>query len=222
VTTGTELPGSDAQKAVNVRNAAIALLVLLLLITSSVAMYYHQEYITANGELQDVSNQLQSANNALQDANNQIDSLNNEVANLNSTMKALEQASSNPTLGMWGKCGGGSACPMSGGSWREGGVPDTFALQISFTSTVPVTVYILTLEQYVQFSNCRGDISCVSGTYWYFGPSTSLQDGVFTLAEGCGDYVMIYKSLGDGMIYPNVTITYNPAPEPTGVCASRP
>jgi cell division protein FtsB len=216
----TESRGAGCKTQVSGR--VVGVLVLLLLISSWLAASYYQEYTAANTQLQDVSNRLQAANNALQDANNQIDLLNTEVANLNSTLAALEQASSRPTLGMWGKCSDGQGCVMWGDSWREGGVPDTFALHISFTSTVPVTVYVLSFQQYVHFANCRGDISCVSGTYWYFGPTTFLQDGVFRLAEGCADYVMIYKSFGDGVIYPNVTITYEPATEPTGVCASNP
>ncbi len=126
----------------------------------------------------------------------------------------------NPTLVMWNSCG--EPCYMNPGEWRAGGVPDTFDYNITFTSTVPVSVYILTFDQYVQFANCSGQIACATGQYYQYGPTTSLQGIVFKLAEGCAGYVSVYRSSASGIIYPNVKLTYNPAPGPTGVCATSP
>jgi len=112
---------------------------------------------------------------------------------------------------------------MSAGGWREGGVPDTFTYKPQYTSTVAVGVYFLTLQQYVQFYNCpyttdaTTRITCISGTYDYYSPTTSL-NGIFHLAEGCASYLAIYYSTQSGTLYPNVQVTYNPASSLTGVC----
>ncbi|MGO9644183.1 MAG: hypothetical protein ACLPY5_05495 [Candidatus Bathyarchaeia archaeon] len=111
---------------------------------------------------------------------------------------------------------------MSSNGWKSEGVPDTFDFSISFNGTVPVTVYFLTFNQYVQFVNSLGSISGVSGYYSYYSTRTSLQNGVFRLAEGCGGYIAVFQSIGSGIIYPNVVATYNPASSLTGVCASNP
>ena len=111
---------------------------------------------------------------------------------------------------------------MDTGSFRAAGVPDTFDYHVSFTATVPVSVYIFTLDQYVQFYNCPGSVSCVSGTYYSFSARTSLTNGEFTLAEGCGGYISVYQSTQNGVIYPDVSVTYNPARSPTGTCSSAP
>ena len=152
-----------------------------------------------NSQVQSISSQLLYDDSQLQEANAQVTSLNSDVTNLNDTILSLK---SHPTLAMWTGCGGNSACPMVSGEWWEEVVPDTFELDISFTSTVPVNVYIFTLPQFVQFYKCGGSVSCVSGTYFSFGPTTSLQNVAFGYGEGCGDYVAIFQSLSDGVFYP--------------------
>src|SRR2546422_7922048 len=135
---------------------------------------------------------------------------------LQNQVQKLKIQNSNPTLKMWNSCNG--PCNMSQGSWRVGGVPDTFDYNVSFTSTVPVAVYILTFSQYVQFANCTGQISCVTTSYTQYGPTMSLPGSVFYLAEGCSGYVAVFQSTTAGVIYPDVSVTYNPAPTITGIC----
>ena len=109
---------------------------------------------------------------------------------------------------------------MSATGWREGSVPDTFDYYVSFTSTVNVTVYFFTMGQFVQYSVCGGILSCVSGYYDSIGPTTNLgQYWVFTLGEGCADYLAIYVASGNGIMHPNVGVTHNPAQSATGYCA---
>jgi hypothetical protein len=48
--------------------------------------------------------------------------------------------------------------------------------------------------------------------------TTSVQNYVFQLAEGCADYVAIYQSSTNGALSPNIQIARNPYPAPTGVC----
>jgi hypothetical protein len=108
---------------------------------------------------------------------------------------------------------------MSPGGWREGSVPDTFDYYVNYTSTVPVTVYFFTMGQFVQFSVCSGDITCVTGSYDSISATTSLSREIFTLGEGCADYLAIYVSAASGTMYPNVGVTSHPASSATGYCA---
>ncbi len=120
---------------------------------------------------------------------------------------------------LWNSCGGYPySCSMNSTGWREGGIPDTFDYSVTFTSNVPVTVYFLTLPQYMQYAYCNGRISCVSGAYNMTSPSMSIQNLVFKLAEGCADYVAIYQSTGSGSMSPTIKIARNSYPAPTGVC----
>jgi hypothetical protein len=98
-------------------------------------------------------------------------------------------------------------------------VPDTYDYFVSYTSNVSITVYFLTLGQFVQFSVCNGDINCVSGAYAYLQGATSRQNAAFKLAEGCADYVAIYVASGSGVMQPDVKVAQNAAPYATGYCA---
>jgi hypothetical protein len=108
---------------------------------------------------------------------------------------------------------------MSPNGWREGSVPDTFDYFVSFTSTVNVTVYFFTMGQFVQFSVCNGDITCISGSYDSISASTSVPTTIFTLGEGCADYLAIYVASSSGTMYPNVGVTQHSANSATGYCA---
>jgi len=113
---------------------------------------------------------------------------------------------------------------MTANGWREGSVPDTFDYYVSFTSNVNVTVYFFTMGQFVQFSVCNGDVSCVSGYYNSIPATTNAQKNtwLFTLGEGCADYLAIYVASDSGTMYPNVGVTRNPSPPsigPTGYCS---
>ena len=126
-----------------------------------------------------------------------------------------------PYTVIWNSCGGGpgSGCNMTPNGWREGSVPDTFDYFVSFTSNVPITVYFFTLGQFVQYTVCNGDISCVSGYYASLSAATSQSNAIFKLAEGCGDYVAIYVASSNGVMHPNISVKQNAAPFITGYCA---
>jgi hypothetical protein len=178
--------------------SAITILSILLAVFGGLAVSYSvqlQDYNRLQAQFRDLASQ----NLALQ---NQV--------------QKLKIQNANPTLEMWNSCNG--PCNMSPGNWRVGGVPDTFDYNVSFTSTVPVTVYVLTFSQYVQFANCTGQISCVTGGYTQYGPTMSLRASVFTLAEGCSAYVAIFQSTTTGVINPDVSVTYNPSSTITGAC----
>ncbi len=163
---------------------------------------YRSQYASSRETTANLQSQLQQA----QDQNSY----------LRDEVNALKSKNAHPTLTIWTDCAG--ACTMTPGSPRVGGVPDTFTYNAVFTSDVPVGVYFFTVSQFVQYSNCGYSLSCVSGTYWSFSPTKSL-NGVFHLAEGCASYLSVYYSDSGGTMYPAVSVTYNPAQSSTGACA---
>lgn len=104
-------------------------------------------------------------------------------------------------------------------------IPDTFDYHDNwYTSGGGIIVYYLSTNQYVQFSSNGNNINYVSGTYYCSqncsSASTAGSD-TFALGEGCGGYLAVYYNNGGftTTIHPNVSVTYNPAPTATGVCA---
>ena len=149
----------------------------------------------------------------------QVSVLSSQAASLQATNSQLESQARNPTLAMWNSCGG--PCTISPSGVRVGAVPDTFQLQIDLTATVPVRGYVFTFAQWAQFDTCGLSTRCVSGSYTTYGPTTSMQE-VFDQAEGCSAYVWVLQSDGTGTITPDVRVRYQPASQPTGVCAGNP
>jgi hypothetical protein len=96
-------------------------------------------------------------------------------------------------------------------------VPDTFDYQDSFNSTNPINVYYFSESQYAQWNSSEP----VSGNYTSYLGTTS-QNDTFTQAEGCGGYIALYynpSSTENSTFTPNISVTYNPSPHPTGICA---
>jgi uncharacterized coiled-coil protein SlyX len=168
---------------------------------------------------------LSSQSSQIVGLNGQVGSLNGQVSNLQSQISAqddeistLQTELKSPTLSIWNR-----AQSMQPGYFLYEGVPDTFDYSDVWTSSSPITVYYLSVTQGTQYFNCgaASAITCVSGTYYYNGPTTSAND-VFKLAEACGAYVAIYQPQSTSTtvtLYPNISITYNPAPALTGACA---
>jgi hypothetical protein len=98
-----------------------------------------------------------------------------------------------------------------------GTIPDTFDYHDTFTSSVPVDVFYFTDIQFVQWyvNGTNG----ISGSYTSY-LNTMSQSDTFTLGEGCAGYVVVEYFATAGTIYPNVSVTYNPASSATGVCAT--
>lgn len=187
-----------------------------------------------NSQITSDKNQISSLNSQMSSLQSQNSNLQNQISNLQSQNYDLQNEIANLqlqtdtiyacgntngcTLTIWTACGSnGNACPISSSNYYSEGVPDTFDFITQFTSTIPVTVYFLSLDQFVQFYGC-GSISCVYGQYQYFPATTSL-NGKFTLAEGCGGYIAVFQSSTSGYMYPDISITFNPASSSTGVCA---
>lgn len=92
------------------------------------------------------------------------------------------------------------------------GLPDTFTIHLQFTATAPVRARIMSFDQFVQWMN-TGKSDAIT-----YPIGTSL-DVVFHDAEGCAGYLLVLDSTQDVTITPNMTITRNPNPAGTGVCA---
>lgn len=196
----------------------VALGVLLLVgvvgygVANTLSLQSAKQRLSAdNAHLQAQLSQLKERNATLFSDNDALrrnnDALLADVRNLNGQLD-------NPTLTIWTTCGG--PCTMQGGNfYRAGGVPDTFDYYLTFDSTVSITTYMLTLQQFAQFDTCG--LSCVTGQYTTY-PASKHLDVVFKDAEGCASYVGVFVAAGSGVIHPNVRAKYNPANVPTGAC----
>jgi cell division protein FtsB len=219
----------------NEKNRTRALLLLVVILSGGLFLSYIQNtslqsrlailqdeangYYSRLQTSQSQNSQLQSQNAQMQSQIAQLQSQNTYLAN---QVQSLNLQNTHPTLSVWNSCGG--PCTVTPTGPRAGGVPDTFTYDSSYTADSPVGMYFLTLSQYAQFATCastgsaENQLTCVSGTYSYFSPTTSL-NGVFHLAEGCASYVAVYYSDSSTVMYPNVSVTYNPASSSTGACA---
>lgn len=142
-----------------------------------------------------------------------------DLATVRAQNGQLQSQARYPTLDMWNSCGG--PCTVNPSAVRVGSVPDTFELQVEFTSDVPIHTYVFTFHQWTQFDGCGFSARCVSGSYTAYAATTSLKQ-TFADAEGCSGYVWVLQADGSGTIQPDVKISYRPADHPTGVCAQSP
>ena len=122
-----------------------------------------------------------------------------------------------PDLLTWTDCGG--PCTVGPGSVRVESVPDTFRVHIRFTSTVPVTAFILGFDQWAEYDFCGFSTNCVTGAFKTFGPATEM-DQEFSDATGCSGYVLVLAAGRSGTIKPAFSAQYDPADHITGICAA--
>jgi hypothetical protein len=115
---------------------------------------------------------------------------------------------------------------IKGSTWYlAGGIPDTFTYHLVATSTGPMSVSILTFEQFGQAIACVNNGAgttnyCMHhrGTVHSWLNITNINFD-FHDAEGCADYMAVFTSGQTVTITPNVSVTYNPANHSTGACA---
>lgn len=110
--------------------------------------------------------------------------------------------------------------------YLAGGAPDTFTYHLQATSTGPMSISILTLEDFAKGLNCVQN--GVANTNWcmhHSGQPFQTWSSVTSVnydfhgAEGCADYVVVFTAANDITVTPNVSVTYNPASKATGACA---
>jgi hypothetical protein len=115
---------------------------------------------------------------------------------------------------------------IKGSTWYlAGGIPDTFTYHLQATSTGPMSISILTFEQFGQAIACVNNGAgstnyCMHhrGTVQTWPNVTSINYD-FHDSEGCADYMAVFTSGSTITVTPNVTVTYNPANHSTGACA---
>lgn len=114
---------------------------------------------------------------------------------------------------------------IKGSSWYlAGGIPDTFTYHLQATSTGPMSVSILTFEDWAKAIECVDGGGTVNYCMHHNGTVLSWLNVTnvnydFHLAEGCADYMAVFTSPGSITVTPNVSVTYNPASSLTGSCA---
>lgn len=157
-------------------------------------------------------------------AQNLNDELTTTQANLKATLGELATTKAeldHPHLVLWN-------VPQTlpdANAYLAGGIPDTFTYHLVATSSGPINVSILTLEQWSKANACVANgygltNYCMhhSGVVWSQLNTTSVSYD-FHLAEGCADYISVFTSASKVTVTPNVSVTYNPASSATGACA---
>jgi hypothetical protein len=150
--------------------------------------------------------------------------LNTTQANLTATLQELATTKAeleHPNLGIWNV-----AQTINGPSWYlAAGVPDTFTYHLKVTSSGPMSVSILTLEQWAKAIECVDN--GVGSTHYCMHHSGTVRSwlGVTSVnfdfhdAEGCADYMAVMTAPAKVSVTPDVSVTYNPAARATGSCA---
>jgi len=155
-----------------------------------------------------LSEQLLTAQTSLADTQKQVTDLQAQLQH--------------PHLGIWNV-----QQKIDGADWYlAGGVPDTFTYHLSATADGPMSVSILTFEQFAAAIECV-DNGAGSTNYcmhhskkgtvksWLNVTSVSYD---FHEAEGCANYMVVFTAANPVTVRPDVSVTYNPAATFTGDC----
>jgi len=198
-----------------------ALAAALLFTAGGLALLYLDDTNSQNA-----ANQLNGQNQALKSQNKQLQAqLLTTQTNLSATLGELATVRAeleHPTLTIWNV-----PQQITGPDWYlAGGAPDTFTYHLRATSTGPMSISILTLEDFVKAIAC---VQNGAGSTHYCMHHSGAPAGTWTdvttvnddfhAAEGCADYVVVFTSARNITVTPNVGVTYNPARVSTGSCA---
>lgn len=152
------------------------------------------------------------------------DQLKTSQANLTATLGELAKTKAqleHPQLLLW-------SSPQQikdNSTYLAGGIPDTFTYHLQATSTGPMSVSILTLEDFAKALQCI-DYGTGVTNYCMHHTGTPVNSWLsvtsvnfdFHLAEGCADYLAVFTAASSVTVKPNVSVTYNPASSATGTC----
>jgi hypothetical protein len=160
---------------------------------------------------------LTGRNQNLQDAltvtHNQLTASQGQVNSLSTELK-------HPTLGVWNV----PAQLNSPTEYLSSTVPDTFTYHLKLKSSGPMSVSILSTIEFrdalLCVNNGRGNTNwCMNHSGAAYGAlNVTSVNYDFNLAEGCAAYLAVITAAGPVTITPDVSVTYNPAPGPTGSC----
>jgi len=137
------------------------------------------------------------------------------------TIQDLKTEAQHPNLGIWNV-----PQTIQGPDWNLlGNVPDTFTYHLHATSTGPMSVSILTVEEYATAIECVHTGLGRTNDCMHRKPTViswlnvRSVDYDFHLGEGCADYIVVFTAAEKVIVSPNVSVTYNPASAVTGACA---
>lgn len=210
----TPLPPKPWQPAPRKRNRLwYASLLLAVIVTLGGLGLLYQDDVSWQKQSGDLSSQ-----NAL--LHGQLLTSQSNLTSAQQTIQGLRTQALHPTLGIWNV-----QQKIAGPDWYlAGGVPDTFTYHLVASSTGPMSVSILTFEQFAAGVQCVnngvGNTNyCMhhngSAKTWLNVTSVSYD---FHLAEGCANYVVVFTAARAVTVTPDVSVTYNPAPTFTGDC----
>ena len=152
------------------------------------------------------------------------DQLQKTQANLTATLGELATTKAqldHPTVTTWSK----NQTIPDNKTYLASGIPDSFTLHLQLTSTAPMDVSIITIEEFASAVDCvRNGVAVTDWCMHRQGVevtwlATTSVNYDFHKAEGCSDYVVVVTAPASTTITPNVSVTYNPASGPTGTCA---
>jgi len=137
------------------------------------------------------------------------------------TIQDLRTQAQHPSVGIWNV-----QQHIDGPDfYLAGGVPDTFTYHLHATSSGPMSVSILTFEQFAAAVDCVHQGTGNTDYCMHHQPHTvntwlhvTKVDFDFHLAEGCANYMAVFTAGSAVTVSPNVSVTYNPAPTFTGDC----
>jgi hypothetical protein len=214
-------PGSPSAVPPARRFWTAALAAALLVTAGGLGLLYVDDthYQNAAGTLTSQNESLTGRNQNLSD---QLSTTQTTLTATVGELTATKAELAHPHLTIWNV-----PQTIKGSSYYlAGGIPDTFIYHLDATSTGPMSISILTLQDWSKANACVANgfgptNYCMhhSGGYksWFNVTSISYD---FTLAEGCADYLAVFTSASTIKVTPNVSVTYSPASAPTGSCAT--
>jgi hypothetical protein len=199
---------------------AAALVATLVVGATAIGMLYADD-----SRNQAALRSLQTSNESLTGRNLILnDQLNATQTNLTATLGELAKTKAqlaHPQLVTWNT----PAQIKDNTYYLASGVPDTFTFHLQATSSGPMSVSILTIEEFAAGVNCvRNGVAVTNWCMHHQGTVISWigQTSVnydFHDAEGCADYLAVFTATSAVTVTPNISVTYNPASKPTGACA---
>ena len=189
-----------------------SLLVAVVVTLGGLGMLYEDDM-----SWQRQTNDLKNQNSTLHE---QLLTTQTDLTGARQTITDLKTEALHPSLGIWNV-----QQRIDGPDfYLAGGVPDTFTYHLVATASGPMSVSILTFEQFAAAVDCVhqgvGNTNyCMhhkgSAMTWTNVRSVTYD---FHLAEGCANYMVVFTAASAVTVSPNVSVTYNPAPTFTGDC----
>jgi hypothetical protein len=197
-----------------------ALAAALLLTAGALGVLYVDDTNNQNSvhSLTSQNEQLTGRNQNLQTA---LTTTQTKLTASESQVSSLTAELAHPTLGIWNV-----PQTISGSSfYLAAGVPDTFTYHLKLTSSGPMSVSILSIHQFGDAVRCvETGVGTTNYCMHHSGSeigwlNTTSVNYDFHKAEGCAAYLAVITASGSVTVTPDVSVTYNPAPAPTGSCA---